>query len=142
MFDGAVVKANGPANREIRHFIRNPDTGLLEDKSIEIRNFAMSQAVRERIEYVFNFIRTREERGIPVTKGGMHDGIFEAVKAAPNDDINAGNLKGIGESTLKKAVTSLQNDGRIDQFKRSKSTPRKWLGVVGGQLNQEENMLD
>ncbi len=142
MFDGAVVKANGPANREIRHFIRNPDTGLLEDKSIEIRNFAMSQTVRERIEYVFNFIREREERGIPITKGGMHDGIFEAVKTAPNDDINAGNLKGIGESTLKKAVTTLQNDGRIDQFKRGKNSPRKWLGVVGGQLNQEEDMLD
>ena len=142
VFDGAVVKANGPANREIRHFIRNPDTGLLEDKSIEIRNFAMSQTVRERIEYVFNFIREREERGIPITKGGMHDGIFEAVKTAPNDDINAGNLKGIGESTLKKAVTTLQNDGRIDQFKRGKNSPRKWLGVVGGQLNQEEDMLD
>jgi hypothetical protein len=143
VFDGAVVKANGPANREIRHFIRNPDTGLLEDRSIDIRNFAMSQAVRERIEYVFNFIRSREDRGIPVTKGGMHDGIFDAIRTAPNDDINAGNLRNaVGESTIKKAVTTLQNDGRIDQFKRNRSGPRKWLGVVGGQLNQEEDILD
>ena len=138
VFDGAVVKANGPANREIRHFIRNPDTGLLEDKSIDIRNFAMSQAVRERIEYVFNFIRMREDRGIPVTKGGQHDGIFEAIRTAPNDDINAGNLRNVGESTVKKAVTTLQNDGRIDQFKFNRSGPRKWLGVVGGRLDQEE----
>ncbi len=91
---------------------------------------------------LFNFIRDRELAGIPITKGGAHDGIFEAIRTAPNDDINAGNLRNIGESTIKKAVTLLQNDGRIDQFKRSRSGPRKWLGVVGGQLNQEEDILD
>jgi hypothetical protein len=71
----------------------------------------------------------------------MHDGIFEAIRTAPNDDINAGNLRNLGESTIKKAVTKLQNDKRVDQFKRSKGNPRKWLGVIGGQLNQEENEI-
>jgi hypothetical protein len=102
----------------------------------------MSQVVRDRHEYVYNLIADREARGIPVTKGGQHDGIWEAIKTAPHDDMNAANLKTVGESTIKKAVTTLQNDNRIDQFKRTRSGPRKWLGVVGGTLNQEEDMLD
>jgi len=142
VFDGAVVKANGPASRDIRHFVRNQDTGLLEDRSQDIRNLVMSQVVRDRHEYVYNLIADREARGIPVTKGGQHDGIWEAIKTAPHDDMNAANLKTVGESTIKKAVTALQNDNRIDQFKRTRSGPRKWLGVVGGTLNQEEDMLD
>jgi len=142
VFDGAVVKANGPASRDIRHFVRNQDTGLLEDRSQDIRNLVMSQVVRDRLEYVYNIIADREARGIPVTKGGQHDGIWEAIKTAPHDDMNAANLKTVGESTIKKAVTALQNDNRIDQFKRTRSGPRKWLGVVGGTLNQEEDMLD
>jgi hypothetical protein len=140
VFDGAVVKSNGPANREIRHFIRNPDTGLLEDRSVDLINFAMSEAIRERIEYLFNFIKDREERGTPVTKGGMHDGIWEAITSAPDDDINAGNIRrsGVKEGTIKKAVTALQNQGRVDQYMKNGSGPRKWLGVVGGRLYQEE----
>lgn len=141
VFDGAVVKANGPANRDIRHFIRNPDTGLLEDRSQDIRSIKGSQVVRDRTEYVFNFIREREERGIPVTKGGQHDGIYEAVRTAPVEDINAANIVRFGESTIKDTVTKLQNDGRIDQFKRTRNGPRKWLGVVGGILNREEDDL-
>ena len=62
VFDGAVVKSNGPANREIRHFIRNPDTGLLEDRSVDIRSLAMSSAVRERITHVVDFCSHERER--------------------------------------------------------------------------------
>ena len=32
----------------------------------------------------------------------------------------------------------LQNQGRVDQYMKNGSGPRKWLGVVGGRLYQEE----
>ena len=115
---------------------------MLEDRSQDIRNLAVSRVVRDRLEYVYNFIADREARGIPVTKGGSIDGIFEAVRAAPVDDINAANLKTIGETTLKNTVTKLQNEGRVDAFKTTRNGNRKWLGVIGGRLNQEENILD
>ena len=35
-FDGAVVKSNGPARRDIRHFVRDMYSGLLEDRSEDI----------------------------------------------------------------------------------------------------------
>ena len=141
VFDGAVVKANGPANRDIRHFIRNPETGLLEDRSQDIQSVKESQAVRDRIEHVFNFIRDREERGIPVTKGGKYDGLFEAAQNAPHDDIDAANIIRFGSSTVNNTITKLQNDGRVDTFKRTRNGPRKWLGVIGGTLNKEEDNL-
>jgi len=70
----------------------------------------------------------------------MHDGIWEAITSAPDDDINAGNIRrsGVKEGTIKKAVTALQNQGRVDQYMKNGSGPRKWLGVVGGRLYQEE----
>tara|TARA_R100001509_G_scaffold142184_1_gene97475 strand:+ start:8099 stop:10282 length:2184 start_codon:yes stop_codon:yes gene_type:complete len=142
VFDGAVVKSNGPAKRDIRHFIRNPNTGLLEDKSVDLANVGASAVQRNRLEYVFAFIRDREDRGIPVTKGGAVDGIYAQIQSAPVDDINAGNLSGLGETTIKNAVTKLQNEGRVDGFKRTRNGPRKWLGVVGGVLSNDEEALD
>ena len=61
--------------------------------------------------------------------------------SAPNDDINAANLKTIGKTTLKNTVQDLQNFGRVDTFKTTRNGPKKWLGVIGGRLNQEQNML-
>ena len=141
VFDGAVVKSNGPAKRDVRHFIRNPNTGLLEDRTIDVTNTGRSAIQKNRIEYVFSFIMDRENRNIPVTKSGVHDGIYEKIQSAPVDDIPAGNLQGLGRTTIEDCVRKLQNENRIDAYKRTKNGPRKWLGVVGGQLNQEENSL-
>ena len=74
VFDGGVVKSNGPANRDIRHFIRNQDTGLLEDRSQDIRNLALSSSIRQRIDYMYQFIELCEQNGHAVTKGGKDDG--------------------------------------------------------------------
>jgi hypothetical protein len=138
VFDGAVVKSNGPANRDVRHFIRNPETGLLEDRTVDVRNTGRSGVQTNRLEYVFEFIRDREQSGRYLTKSGATDGIYEAVESAPIDDIPAANLKGLGQTTLQNCVRKLQQDNRVDTYKRTRTGPRKWLGLVGGQLNREE----
>ena len=144
VFDGAVVKSNGPANRDFRHFIRNPNTGLLEDRSQDIIAVKFSQTVRNRLELVFQFIQERELSGHPVTKGGNTDGLHEMVRIAPDDDMTAANLRlmNLSEETLKKDVTKLQNTNRIGQFKITRSGPKKFLGVVGGTLHNNEPTID
>ena len=144
VFDGAVVKSNGPANRDFRHFIRNPNTGLLEDRSQDIIAVKFSQTVRNRLELVFQFIQERELSGHPVTKGGNTDGLHEMVRIAPEDDITAANLRlmNLSEETFKKDVTKLQNTNRIGQFKITRSGPKKFLGVVGGTLHNNEPTID
>lgn len=144
VFDGAVVKSNGPANRDFRHFIRNPNTGLLEDRSQDIIAVKFSQTVRNRLELVFKFIQERELSGHPVTKGGNTDGLHEMVRIAPDDDMTAANLRlmNLSEETFKKDVTKLQNTNRIGQFKITRSGPKKFLGVVGGTLHNNEPTID
>jgi len=139
VFDGAVVKSNGPASREIRNFIRNPDTGLLEDRSVDLRQaVTVSQAVRDRHDYLFNLVAEREAAGIPMTHGSGMDGAHETIRTAPNDDVNAANLKRWSKSTISDTVNELMNDRRIDKYKTTRNGPRKWLGVVGGPLHRQE----
>jgi len=138
VFDGAVVKANGPANRDIRHFIRNPNTGLLEDRSEDIRNLALSDAVRNRLQHMFDFLAMMEADGNAVTKGGANDGAHEAIRTSSSGEPCVIALKHIGESTVKNTITALQEAGRVDTYRLTQSGVSKWLGVTGGPLSRGE----
>ena len=139
VFDGAVVKSNGPANREIRHFIRNPDTGLLEDRSVDIRSLAMSSAVRERITHVVDFVRMRENDGRAVTHGGTNDGLYNAVHESVLTEPCVIALKNGGkESTIKGTITQALEMGLIRKYALSLGGSEKWLGTMDGPFSRGE----
>ena len=139
VFDGAVVKSNGPANREIRHFIRNPDTGLLEDRSVDIRSLAMSSAVRERITHVVDFVRMRENDGRAVTHGGTNDGLYNAVHESVLTEPCVIALKNGGkESTIKGTITQAMEMGLIRKYALSLGGSEKWLGTMDGPFSRGE----
>jgi 5S rRNA maturation endonuclease (ribonuclease M5) len=144
VFDGAVVKSNGPANRDFRHFMRNQDTGLLEDRTADLTSVQYSQTVRDRLDLVFNFVAEREAHGNPVTKGGKTDGLFEMIRIAPEDDLLAANIRllNLSSHTLEGDITKLQNSGRVGQYKITRSGPKKFIGVVGGNLHSNEPTID
>ena len=138
VFDGAVVKANGPANRDIRHFIRNPNTGLLEDRSEDIRNLALSETARNRLQHMFDFVAMMENDGNAVTKGGANDGALEAIRTSSSGEPCVIALKVCGETTVKNTITALQEAGRVDTYRLTQSGTNKWLGVTGGPLSRGE----
>ena len=139
VFDGAVVKSNGPANREIRHFIRNPDTGLLEDRSVDIRSLAMSSAVRERITHVVDFVRMRENDGRAVTQGGTNDGLYNAVHESVLTEPCVIAIKNGGkESTIKGTITQAMEMGLIRKYALSLGGSEKWLGTMDGPFSRGE----
>ena len=139
VFDGAVVKSNGPANREIRHFIRNPDTGLLEDRSVDIRSLAMSSAVRERITHVVDFVRMRENDGRAVTHGGTNDGLYNAVHESVLTEPCVIAIKNGGkESTIKGTITQAIEMGLIRKYALSLGGSEKWLGTMDGPFSRGE----
>ena len=138
VFDGAVVKANGPANRDIRHFIRNPNTGLLEDRSEDIRNLARSETVRNRLQHMFDFLSMMENDGNAVTKGGANDGAHEAIRTSSSGEPCVIALKVYAETTVKNTITALQEAGRVDTYRLTQSGTNKWLGVTGGPLSRGE----
>ena len=138
VFDGAVVKANGPANRDIRHFIRNPNTGLLEDRSEDIRNLALSETARNRLQHMFDFLAMMENDGNAVTKGGANDGAHEAIRTSSSGEPCVISLKVCGPSTIRNTITALQEAGRVDTHRLTQSGTNKWLGVTGGPLSRGE----
>ena len=139
VFDGAVVKSNGPANRDIRHFIRNPDTGLLEDRSQDIRSITMSQSVRDRIKYVVEFIQMREADGRAVTHGGTNTGIYHSIRESEAIEPCVVYLKNAGrETTIKKSVTDALEMGMIRKYALSTGGDERWLGVMDGSLARGE----
>ena len=139
VFDGAVVKSNGPANRDIRHFIRNPNTGLLEDRSADIRSLAMSTTVRQRLEHIAEFVRMRENEGRAVTQGGANDGLYHAVHESNSGEPCAIFLKNAGsESTIKAAITAATSAGLIRKYALSTGGSEKWLGTMDGPLARGE----
>jgi hypothetical protein len=139
VFDGAVVKSNGPANRDIRHFIRNPNTGLLEDRSADIRSLAMSTTVRQRLEHIAEFVRMRENEGRAVSHGGANDGLYHAVHESNSGEPCVIFLKSAGsESTIKAAITAATSAGLIRKYALSTGGSEKWLGTMNGPLANGE----
>jgi hypothetical protein len=74
-FDGAVVKSNGPANRNIRHFVRNSYSGLLEDKTEEIKRLHSGTNREIKKDALFSWIATCEREGRALTQQSGADAI-------------------------------------------------------------------
>ena len=138
VFDGAVVKSNGPANREIRHFIRNPDTGLLEDRSMDIRSLAMSSTIRDRLQHIAEFVRMREDEGRAVAHGGS-DGLYNAVQESNSGEPCVIYLKNAGKSsTMGDAVTEACRLGLIRKYTMTAGGSERWLGTMDGPFSRGE----
>jgi len=135
VFDGAVVKSNGPANREIRHFIRNQDTGLLEDRSVDIQSLAMSEAVRERLDHVVRYIRMREEQGLAVTIEGTHDGVWNTANGLEPNEPCVIAIQSVKPTTIKMTITKAMQQGLVEKYRLTPSGPLKYLGVPNGPLS-------
>ena len=138
VFDGGVVKSNGPANRDIRHFIRNQNTGLLEDRSQDIRNLALSETVRLRQDHMYQFIEMCELNGEALTKGGKYDGVFERLKSTESVEPFVIALKGFEQTTLKNTVTALEQAGRVKAYKFTPTGEKKVLGTMDGPMSEKK----
>ena len=95
----------------------------------------MSQATRDRIGHVVDFIRMRENEGRAVTVGGNDDGIFQAAKVTPNIEPCVIVLDQLGETTVKDTVKIAMTQGLVRKYTLSTGGTEKWLGVVGGPLS-------
>ena len=135
VFDGAVVKSNGPANRDIRNFIRDPDTGLLVDRSADLRSVLMSQATRDRVAHIVDYIRMRENEGRAVTLGGSEDGVYNTAMLTPPQEPCVIVIQGLGVTTVKDTVKIAMTQGLIRKYSLSTGGTEKWLGVSGGPLS-------
>ena len=130
-FDGAVVKSNGPADREIRRFVRDMNTGLLVDKTEQIN--VPATVDEERAEAMYLWIRQAELDGRALKQTGA--GGFVDRSEEPDVPVM---LKGWGQGTYDNAWTILKGSGRCRKYRLSNSGPEVWIGVDGGPLSRGE----
>ena len=138
VFDGAVVKSNGPANRDIRNFVRDPNTGLLVDRTKDLNQIKDTPEAQRRIEYTRQVIELQENQGMAVTKTSTTDGIWVTIKDSPSVEPCYIELQTLSSSTVEKYVTKLVQRGKVEQHSLSNAGLRKFLGIKNGPLSSGE----
>ena len=122
---GAVVKSNGPVNREIRIFVRNEESGLLEGTSQDISIVDEEDKVL-RLRSVIYVIRDAAKNGNPFTVTG-EDGFVAREGELPPE------LKNVSQSTFRRYVSELIDDRKIVRVRLKENTGQaKYLDVPDG----------
>ena len=133
-FDGAVVKSNGPANRDIRNFVRDTFSGLLQDRTEQVRNLGQSNQAQMRKDAMFRWIQDCEANGRALCQRGGADGIIERLTDSDAPEI----LNNIGQWTVDQIVRDLIAERRIEKYSFTATGGRKWLGTVNGVMSRGE----
>lgn len=133
-FDGAVVKSNGPANRDIRNFVRDTFSGLLQDRTEQVRNVGRSNQTTIRKDAMFNWIADCERNGRALCQMGGADGLSQRLT-----DVDAPqSLSGLSQPQLDRIVRELLAERRIEKFRFTTTGGQKWLGTVNGVMSRGE----
>lgn len=133
-FDGAVVKSNGPANRDIRSFVRDTFTGLLQDRTEQIINLNQSNQSQMRKDAMFRWIQDCEANGRALCQRGGADGIIERLTDSDAPEI----LNNIGQWTVDQIVRDLISERRVEKYSFTTTGGRKWLGTTNGVMSRGE----
>ncbi len=133
-FDGAVVKSNGPADRNIRKFVRDNETGLLNDFSDVFEDMDSDTEKQIRINALYDWIKKCENEGNALTQKASTNNILERL-----DDYDSPIcLRGLKQSSINNYCRELTQSNKIAKFKITRSGPKIWLGVKGGLMDRGE----
>lgn len=133
-FDGAVVKSNGPANRDIRSFVRDTLTGLLQDRTEQILNLNQSNQSQMRKDAMFKWIQDCEANGRALCQRGGADSIIERLTDSDAPAI----LQNISQYVADQIVRELLSERRIEKYSFTTTGGRKWLGTTIGVMSRGE----
>ncbi|MDX9859303.1 MAG: AAA family ATPase [Rhodospirillales bacterium] len=126
VFQGAVVKANGPADRTIRTFLRAP-TGLLVDVTARLRERRRPE--QDLMDALVVAVARAAENGHPYTHtGGM--GVYEQRHRLPPA------FHDLGRRKLRTMVQALLNERVLVKGMASGSKEDKWLDVPNGPFSR------
>jgi len=133
-FDGAVVKSNGPADREIRKFVRDMNTGLLVDRSDELITIEKSER-EEKIIELYRWIERCEREGKALT----HQAGQNALEIRKDDYDCPEILKNVKKESFTNYVNKLLKDKFIEKYTLSRyGNGKVWLGTLNGLMSRGE----
>ena len=123
VFKGAVVKANGPADKEVKTYVRSIN-GLLEVVDEQLKAMRTSRDVLK--DLLASDIAAKAEDGQPYTKIGL-SGVYELKHTLSME------LQSLGKHTLQEMVQELIDEGIIAKC-YFKGNVAKWLDVPFGPI--------
>jgi hypothetical protein len=123
VFHGAVVKSNGPADRSIRTYVRDRNTGLLIDRTPDLKK-KVDQDDRF-LELIIDTVTVLARAGRPLTHTGAN-GIFKRRAELPEK------LRDVSRHVLEMLVSQLLDDQRIVKCLAGGSKTVQWLDVPDG----------
>ena len=122
VFQGAVVKANGPADRTIRTFLRAP-TGLLVDVTTLLK--ALRKPDQDLLDVLIAAVARAAENGHPYTHTGG-TGLYQQRHRLPTE------FREMGRKRIQEMAQDLLNDRVLVKGMASGSKEDKWLDVPTG----------
>ena len=125
VYRGAVVKSNWPVDKTVRVYVRNPSSGLLLDRSIDLAMRVNGND--DLLETMTRAIAKSAVNGQPFTKTGGN-GLFERRSELP------GELADFSKHKMAVAVESLLSSGKVVQCMAQGSHIKKWLDIPGGEF--------
>ena len=135
-FDGAVVKSNGPADREIRKFVRDMNTGLLVDKSDELVRIEIDEKEEKVIE-LYRWIERCEREGNALTHQAGQNALHVRSLDADCPEI----LKNISIGSFTNYLNTLMNEPHrmVKKYTLSRyGNGKVWLGTLNGLMSRGE----
>ena len=125
---GCVVKSNGPADRQIKTFVRNPESGLLE-----VRDDSIRQVMGNHTDYLLNLlendIAAAAESGFPYTHTGASETSLYKNRSRLHEL-----LQDCGRRRIESLAQQLLDESRIAKCRAKGSNQAKWLDVPGGKF--------
>ena len=133
-FDGAVVKSNGPADRNIRSFVRDTLTGLLQDRTEQINNLNQSNQSQMRKDAMFRWIQDCEANGRALCQQGGADSLLQRLDDSGTPNV----LRDLSQHQMDRIVRELLAERRIEKYSFTTTGGRKWLGTTNGVMSRGE----
>jgi len=123
VFNGAIVKSNGPSDRDIKTYLRN-ESGLLVACDDTIRQVSIDQ--RELDVLLVDSIAFAAKEGHPFTKTGANGVVKEQKHRLYKE------LQSVGEKKLRSMIDRLLEEKEIVLASAKGGKTTKWLDVPDG----------
>ncbi|ABK45259.1 plasmid and phage replicative helicase / plasmid and phage DNA primase [Magnetococcus marinus MC-1] len=125
VYRGAVVKSNWPTDKTVRIYARNPNSGLLSDRTMDLERLGSKQP--ELMDLLVTAVGNAASGGQPYTKTGGN-GLYERRSELPDD------LRSVGRDRLVHMTDLLLQLGKIVLCVAGDSKLKKYLDVPDGEF--------
>jgi len=127
IFNGAVVKSNWPTDKTVRTYVRDPNSGLLIDRTLDLQGIEKNQD--NLLDSLTYQVSKAAANGQPFTRTGGN-GLYERRSEFPSA------LASLPKRRLWELADTLLESNKLVQCVAPGSQMKKWLDIPTGDFAQ------